>query len=675
MANKPLKDFICHGGFEVPEPVRLRAGVLSLYYSKASLRYIRAGRIEILRMIYPAVRDKNWLTAEPDVLEEKITDKGSSFSVSIKCRYKSGDIDFLSEYFIEGKEDNSITLTMKGEALNFFEKNRIGFCILHPVDDCMGKYCVVFHPNGATSRKLFPIEISPHQVFSDIRAMNWPAAHGLCSLSFSGDVFETEDQRNWTDASFKTYSTPLSVPYPVKIEKGTIINQSVTFRAENIRAEKIADDDITCIDICHEESKRLPDLGIGRATGRPHLTEAETEILRPLRFDHYRIDIHLFAEGWESSADEAVRESEMLSYKCELALFFSENFGKEAEYLIDWLKKKEINISCVLVYHKNYPSTPFKLARHVIPLLIEKFPGIRTGTGTNANFAQLNRNRPGDDYATITTFSIHPQEHASDNLTLVENLAAQEWAAKSALGFAGERSIRVSPVNIQRRFNANQANIKESTDGIVCPTDVDARMMSLFGGCWTAISLKYLCSSDISGITYFETSGERGIIQGEYDSRWPEEFPAKKGMLFPVYFLFKYILKYKNLRIIKSISSNPLISDALVLSDGKQARIMVVNFTGKEQKVAVTGCTGTMKLTTFDYERYIDAFMNRNWDPENDRSRHPADRPFLLRPWSVTFAEVRMKQQTLNLRFNTVDRICNKPGIPNHVKSVSIIQT
>ena len=35
-----------------------------------------------------------------------------------------------------------------------------------------------------------------------------------------------EDQRNWTDASFKTYSTPLSEPIPVTVKAGTRISQA-----------------------------------------------------------------------------------------------------------------------------------------------------------------------------------------------------------------------------------------------------------------------------------------------------------------------------------------------------------------------------------------------------------------------------------------------------------------
>jgi len=36
-----------------------------------------------------------------------------------------------------------------------------------------------------------------------------------------------EDQRNWTDASFKTYSTPLSEPFPRLVRTGDLVEQSL----------------------------------------------------------------------------------------------------------------------------------------------------------------------------------------------------------------------------------------------------------------------------------------------------------------------------------------------------------------------------------------------------------------------------------------------------------------
>jgi hypothetical protein len=51
------------------------------------------------------------------------------------------------------------------------------------------------------------------------------------ALRFAGDVFEMEDQRNWTDASFKTYGRPLARAFPYRIGPGERVRQSVTIEA------------------------------------------------------------------------------------------------------------------------------------------------------------------------------------------------------------------------------------------------------------------------------------------------------------------------------------------------------------------------------------------------------------------------------------------------------------
>ena len=75
----------------------------------------------------------------------------------------------------------------------------------------------------------FPDTISPHQPFIDLRSINtWPGPGLEVRVSMEGDTFETEDQRNWTDASNKTYGTPLRLPYPVQLKIGDRVRQSVT---------------------------------------------------------------------------------------------------------------------------------------------------------------------------------------------------------------------------------------------------------------------------------------------------------------------------------------------------------------------------------------------------------------------------------------------------------------
>ena len=47
-----------------------------------------------------------------------------------------------------------------------------------------------------------------------------------------GDAWETEDHRNWTDASFKTYCRPLELPWPYTIPGGTEVRHTVMLSFE-----------------------------------------------------------------------------------------------------------------------------------------------------------------------------------------------------------------------------------------------------------------------------------------------------------------------------------------------------------------------------------------------------------------------------------------------------------
>ncbi len=141
-----------------------------------------------------------------------------------------GDIGFTWHGLITGDASGAIEFSLDGRVDTTFRRNRIGFCILHPAD-AAGAACTLEHPDGSHTVASFPESISPHQPFLNLRAITHEAAPGLrAELRFGGDIFETEDQRNWSDASFKTYSTPLSIPYPVTVQAGDIIRQTVSVK-------------------------------------------------------------------------------------------------------------------------------------------------------------------------------------------------------------------------------------------------------------------------------------------------------------------------------------------------------------------------------------------------------------------------------------------------------------
>ena len=634
------RETIWHGDHdENDRQVILRAGHLSMVYENGNLRYISLGNREIIRMIYSALRDKEWLTIKPEISDEIFDIQHDSFSIKYNCLYKSGEINFSATYTIEGNADNSLTFTLEGEALHSFDKNRLGFCLLHPIDGFAGENCIIRHSNDELESLKFPQLISPNQPFTDIRSMKWKIYDLDCTVDLHGDIFETEDQRNWTDSSYKTYCTPLIRPFPSRVHKGEKIYQKIEFKAEGDYIPFKDESSVIGITVNPEKIFDLPKIGIGRTTRPEPLTEREIQILKPLRFDHYRVDLHLFSNDWTTIADMAAAEASRLGYPLEIALFFDDNALQQSSEFVRWLSVTLNEVAVIILFDKSEPSTPDLLSDIITPMLNEALPGAIIGCGTNANFVQLNRNRPVSDMPDLLCYSIHPQEHATDNSTLTENLGAQEYTVETAKQFAKGKGIWISPVNIQRRFNPNIENYEQPLSDTCFPPQVDNRLMSLFGAGWTTGSLKYLCEANIKGLTYFETVGERGIIQGDLPSRWTNKFQSINGMIFPVYFVLQYILKLKSYKVIGSESSHPLSVDILSLTNGKQLKVILANLTPFQQTVTIAGSSGELVIKQLDDENYREAVSDNNWSENAAQTKVNSNEHLFLKPFSVSFID------------------------------------
>ena len=638
------EETVCYGSsVKLPKQICLRAGKLNMTYENGSLRTISIGEFELVRMIYAAVRGKAWLTAEPEITDEEIDIQEDSFQIKYNCHYRLAEIDFIATYSIIGDADSSVSFEMEGEALSTFQKCRIGFCLLHPIEECAGKKCVITHSDGEKKNDTFPLNISPLQPFTDIKSMEWEVTGCRCTVDFSGDVFETEDHRNWTDASYKTYCTPLNLPYPVTVQKGEKIRQKIVLKVVAEDFEGSASISANQIVLFPDQLKPLPQIGIGQSTRSQKMLPDEISILKELPFDHYRIDLYLFDDDWKVKAAVAIEEAQMLNYPLMFALFLGEHAHQQANQFIDWVLAYDIKIGQVMLFHQTIQSTPDSLADSIAPIFRSRMAGVKIGCGTNANFAQLNRNRPISDCVDFLSYSIHPQEHAKDNQTLVENLKAQEYTVKSAAQFANGKEIWVSPVNIQRRFNANLENFEHPINGESIPYQVDSRLMSLFGAGWCAISLKYLLEAGANGCTYFETVGERGLFQGEYCSRWPVEYPSVAGMVFPVFHIFKFILANKGFHVMKSQSSQPLFVDSIVLIDELAIRAIIVNFTASHQTVGILNCLGVWNVKSLDIDSFALAVSNPEWLNNVTGKNINMRNNLSLSPFSISFIDGSLK--------------------------------
>jgi hypothetical protein len=133
--------------------------------------------------------------------------------------------------------------------------------------------------------------------------------------------------------------------------------------------------------------------------------------------------------------------------------------------------------------------------------------------GTLAHFAELNRCRIQPHLGILPCFSLTPQVHVHDDLSLVENIEAQPDMVASAWGFAG-RDVVVSPITLRPRFNA-VATTQDLVPGRDEQKDrEDPRQRTLFCAGWTLASLAALSlAPHVHSLTYYETEGPLGIME------------------------------------------------------------------------------------------------------------------------------------------------------------------
>ena len=179
MTTLPLR--VLHTGTEEPlrESRELQAGPLSVLYEDGGLRYVRWGPREILRRVYVAVRDRHWNTVPTALSELRVNATADAFELSFNAECRRGDIHFAWRGAIQGDAKGTIVFSMEGEARTTFLRNRIGFCVLHPIKECAGKAVILERISGAINRGSFPRYVWAQQPFQDLKSISHEVSPGV----------------------------------------------------------------------------------------------------------------------------------------------------------------------------------------------------------------------------------------------------------------------------------------------------------------------------------------------------------------------------------------------------------------------------------------------------------------------------------------------------------------
>jgi len=594
----------------LPERIPLRAGPLSLVYEAGDLRYVRVGDREIVRRIYVAVRDRNWGTVPARLAHVEVAGGADSFRIVYEAEHREREIDFFWTGTLTGDACGTIAFSMDGEARSSFQRNRIGFCLLLPMRECAGQECRVERADGPAREGVFPGLVVPEQPvepFAELESIEYEVVPGVrAQIRFTGDLFEMEDQRNWTDASYKIFCTPLRLPFPVWVEEGTTISQSVILALKGgaVRAPVARSGSVPVFSPAAGPARSLPRIGLGAAShGRP-LTARELDRLRALHLAHLRVDLRMSGPGWTEALRQGWAEAGALG------IVLSDRAEEELGALLELLAQVEPRVRAWTVFQvgeKTVSEGCVRLAREFLAAYDRTIP---VGGGTDADFYQLNQFRPPWEDLDFVSFSINPQNHAFDDASLVETLEAQAAPVDSARRYFPGKPLAIGAVTLKPRFNPVATGPEPEPESGELPPQVDVRQMALLGAGWTAGSLGHLGVSGVESITYYETSGWRGVMETEAGSAVPEKFRSLPGAVFPLYHVLADVGVFAGGEIVPSASSAPLLVDGLSLRLGDRKRIVVANLSPEPQRVRVIDLEGHVRARHLDETCAVAAMRN-----------------------------------------------------------------
>ncbi len=449
----------------------------------------------VLRSVRLVLRERDWGTVDLGV------ERREGASSALTLHVGGGGIEGTVAVHADG---DRLEVVADVRADDEIETNRLGLVVLHP-PTVAGAELAVTHADGAVERTRFPRTISPHQPAFDIAGLAWEHRGLAVSMTLEGDVFEMEDQRNWTDASFKTYSRPLEFPFPYRLAAGTRVRQTVSLRAAG-RADLAA---ATEDEIVLQPAGVVPAIGIGAATA-PGPAPAPTPV-----GSFVRVELDLASPAWRAALDRATASGLPLDVRFVRA---------SAPELFEAARAlRGLRVRTVGAFAGDGPEKHVSDATTVAALreaLREEGLDLPVVGGARTHFTELNRGHAllPDDLDGVG-FAVTPLFHSRATAQLVESLGILPLIARQAVELSRGVPVHVGPVTLRPHVDAvattpepvpSEPDLRDGY-GPALLDATDPRQSAPELAAWTIASLAALTTPGIASVAFFEEWGPRGI--------------------------------------------------------------------------------------------------------------------------------------------------------------------
>ena len=592
----------------------VKAGPMQVEFDNGQLRYLKVHGIEVLRAIGFLVRDENWGTYIPKISALKIDERKDGFSISFHAVCSRPGQEIAYDAVIEGRADGSLVFTGTALPRTDFLTARTGFVVLHPLKGVAGEPAIAEHVDGKVVDSKFPPLINPVQPFLNLRALSHEVLPGLkATVRMEGDSFETEDHRNWTDASFKTYVRPLALPWPYTLKAGEPVKQSIKVTLTGKSKPKGSSRSATGVDIKLGKPLREKLLPIGfgvpaeeidSAVGHLDLIKVAKPSILQCHFDsrqhHGLKELYGYRVLSEATGADCVLEIVVTS---------TDGYEQELRTVASMVEQAGLKLSAVAVCPvgdlksvlPGGPRPPAPPLDALYRATRSAFPGVSLGGGMFSFFTELNRKRPPADLLDFAMNTTCPIVHAADDRSVMETLEALPYQVTTARTFLGKTPHRVGPSAIGCRDNPHGATYTPNPDNErICLVKADPRTRGLFGAAWLLGYIATFARTGIEALTVGAPTGPLGVMYRKTETRQPYFDSVPGPSVFPSYHVVAGLMNCVGQKLVDVSSSAQDKVRGFAHRGAKGTTLWMANLTADNQKVNITGNKGALIGTILD---------------------------------------------------------------------------
>ncbi|MRX52083.1 hypothetical protein GI374_17030 [Paracoccus sp. S-4012] len=476
--------------------VTLEQGQVAARIDDGAVTRLAAHGVEVLRGLACILRDADWGT----YAAEDVQDEVGATGFIRRCRYAGGAVEGEVRFTVTaGGLDAEARLICHAP----LDVNRAGFVVLHPLSGVEGAPLTVRHPDGSTEETRFPQEIAPAQPVRDIAGLAHEV-HGVpVEISFKGEVFEMEDQRNWTDASFKTYCRPLSLPRPFMLRPGEVIRQRVRVAVGARRAAGQTGAGAAAV------PARFPAIALAAEPAWGPAPDAGTLAGSGARMLQARVgvgewDDWLAAAAWAADAAGLGLAVELVgdpgdAPRLAAVLATSGVRPRRVSGIAPaWLASRQPEEPCP-------PGPgPADFAR----ALRAAFPDATAATGLYTCFTELNRSRPDPSHGDVVSHGTAAIVHDASDAAVLQTAEALPAVFASSRRIAGDRPLALNLCAIGMRSNPYGAALRPNPQGQrLTMTDRDPRQGTDFAAAFAVAAYAAAAQAGAEEIALAAPSG------------------------------------------------------------------------------------------------------------------------------------------------------------------------